>query len=127
MSRSDKQLLNWLKIRSRMTDYTVDRARWANMTIFDQMGNISSEVGRSFNARRQGQTENERLAMVRALDLFDATIDNLIANKSVRAKEVLRSKDHYLSALLSPVYDEKAGASIEKYFMQYAIAARLNK
>lgn len=110
-----------------MTDHTVDRERWANMTIFDQMGNISSEVGRSFNARRQGQAENENLAMVRALDLFDATIDNLIANKSIRSKEVLRSKDQYLSALLSPKFDENAGASIEKYFMQYAIASRLNK
>ncbi len=110
-----------------MTDYTVDRVRWANMSIFDQMGNISSEVGRSFNAKRQGQAENENLAMARALDLFDATIDNLISTKSIRSKEVLRSKDQYLSALLNPKFDEKAGASIEKYFMQYAIASRLNK
>ena len=110
-----------------MTDYTIDRVRWANMSIFDQMGNISSEVGRSFNARRQGQVENENLAMVRALDLFDATIDDLIARKSIRSKEVIRSKEQYLSTLLNPNFDEKAGASIEKYFMQFAIAARLNK
>lgn len=110
-----------------MTSYAVDRVRWANMTIFDQMGNISSEVGRSFNARRQGQSEKENMAMVRALDLFDATIDSLIANKSIRSKEVLRSKEQYLSALLNPKFDEKDGASIEKYFMQYAVASRLNK
>jgi len=107
--------------------YAVDRKQWAKLSFIDQMGNISSEVGRSFNARRQGHAENENLAMVRALDLFDATIDNLIANRSVRSKEVLRSKDQYLSALLSHTFDESAGASIEKYFMQYAIASRLNK
>ena len=107
--------------------YSVDHERWAKLSIIDQMANISSEVGRSFNARRQGQAENENLAIIRALDLFDATIDNLIANKSIRSKEVLRSKDQYLSALLNPKFDEKAGASIEKYFTQYAIASRLNK
>ena len=107
--------------------YAVDRKQRAKLSFIDQMGNISSEVGRSFNARRQGQAAKEKLAMIRALDLFDATIDNLIANKSVRSREVLRSKDQYLSALLSPVYDKEAGASIEKYFMQYAIASRLNK
>lgn len=108
-------------------NYKVDRNRWAKLSIIDQMGNISSEVGRSFNARRQGQAENENLAMVRALDLFDATIDGLVASKSIRSKEVLRSKDQYLSALLNPNFDENAGASIEKYFMQFAIASRLNK
>lgn len=107
--------------------YSVDRKQWAKLSFIDQMGNISSEVGRSFNAKRQGQAENENLAMVRALDLFDATIDNLISTKSIRSKEVLRSKDQYLSALLNPKFDEKASASIEKYFMQYAIASRLNK
>lgn len=108
-------------------DYTVDRERWAAMSIFEQMGNIYSEVGRSLIAKRQNKTQDCEYAVVRALDLFDATVDLLIQHKSVRAKEVLRAKDQFLHA----IYDEQSTAddiaSIDRYFLQYAIAARLSR
>ena len=110
-----------------MIDHTIDRERWAQMTIFEQMGNIYSEVGRTFNARRTGRLEDENMATKRAIDLFDATIDNLVQSKSVRAKEVLRAKDLFLNNLNSTKFDETDAASLEKYFMQFAIAARINR
>jgi Ca2+-binding EF-hand superfamily protein len=91
------------------------------------MGNISSEVGRAINAKKQNNKENMDNAVIRALDLFDATIDELISAKSIRSKEVLRSKDQFLTVINeeSPSTDELN--SLERYFTQYAIAARLNK
>jgi len=34
-------------------NYQIDRARWAGMTIFEQMGNIGSEVGRTLKAKKK--------------------------------------------------------------------------
>lgn len=107
--------------------YTVDRKRWSAMTIFEQMGNIYSEVGRSIIAKQRNNQEDCNYAVIRALDLFDATVDDLVRQKSPRTKEVLRAKDQYLHA----IYDQNAGhdacINIDRYFMQYAIAARLHR
>ena len=100
-----------------MNAYQVDRQKWAKFTIFEQMGNIGSEVGRTLKAKRNG--DDFEPALTRALDLFDATTEQLVAAKSPRSKEVLRSRDQFLSA----VYDQPDPA-IEDYFMQFAIAAR---
>lgn len=91
------------------------------------MGNIYSEVGRSFNAKRDGRTHDEKLAIFRAIDLFDATVDNLVQQKSIKAREVLRAKDQFLDNLYADAFDESSAASLEKYFLEFAIAARLNK
>jgi hypothetical protein len=108
-------------------DYAVDRKRWATMSIFEQMGNIYSEVGRSITAKQHNKQQDCDYAVVRALDLFDATVDNLVKQKSPRIKEVLRAKDQYLHA----IYDQPAKSDIftdiDRYFMQYAIAARLHR
>lgn len=110
-----------------MIAYQVDRIKWSKMSIFNQMGNISSEVGRAINAKKQNNRENLDNAVIRALDLFDATIEELINAKSIRVKEVLRSKDQFLTVINeeSPSTDELD--SLDRYFTQYAIAARMNR
>jgi hypothetical protein len=55
--------------------YAVDRKRWAAMSTFEQMGNIYSEVGRSIIAKQHGKQQDYDYAVIRALDLFDATVD----------------------------------------------------
>jgi len=97
--------------------YSINRERWERLTILEQMGNIGSEVGRTLKLKQRN--EDFEPALIRALDLFDATVELLIQKKSHRVKEVLRSKDQFLKALF--VADDPA---IETYFMQFAIAAR---
>ena len=97
--------------------YSINRERWERMNILEQMGNIGSEVGRTLKLKLRN--EDFEPALIRALDLFDATVEGLIQKKSYRVKEVLRSKDQFLQALF--VADDPA---IETYFMQFAIAAR---
>lgn len=109
------------------TAFTIDRVRWSNLDIFNQMGNIYSEVGRSFKTIDHVDSEEHRAAMARAIDLFDATIEVLIEKKSPKAKEVLRAKEVYLELANDPSADLKSIQSLEKYFMQFAIAARLNR
>ncbi|MFH1296207.1 MAG: hypothetical protein ABIJ04_02900 [Bacteroidota bacterium] len=97
--------------------YAINRERWEQLNILEQMGNIGSEVGRTLKLKQRG--EHFEPALIRALDLFDATVEPLVLQKSPRTKEVLRAKDQFLKA----VYIED-DPSIESYFMQFAIAAR---
>ena len=41
---------------SSVIEHVFDRQKWQSLTIFEQMGNIGSEVGRAFAARRRGDT-----------------------------------------------------------------------
>ena len=106
-----------------MNGYAVDRKKWAAMSIFEQMGNISSEVGRSLQAKRKGDEKTADAAVVRALDLFDATTEAWQILSPSRTKELLRAKEEYLAAYSMPSKDN----GIENYFMQFAIAARLTR
>ena len=110
-----------------MNSYSVDQTRWATLSIFEQMGNIYSEVGRSFKAKEQGDTIGSQAAINRAIDLFDATVNSLVASKSPRVKEVLRAKEQYLDIINNINADLTSIQSLDRYFMQFAIAARLNR
>ncbi|MCL5113225.1 MAG: hypothetical protein M1554_01955 [Patescibacteria group bacterium] len=110
-----------------MISYQIDRAKWAKMSIFDQMGNISSEVGRAINAKKNNNTVDMENAVIRTLDLFNATIDNLIKTKSIKSKEVLRSKDQFLTIVNKQKPTSQELNSLERYFTQFAIASRLNR
>ncbi len=106
-----------------MPSYQIDRDYWANLTIFEQMGNIGAEVGRSINAYRAGNMKRYEGAFDRALDLFDATIEVLVKNRSYRLKEVLVARDEYCRLFFEGTFDTDADA-LERYFMNFAIAAR---
>lgn len=107
--------------------YAVNQERWSKMNIFDQMGNISSEVGRSFSAKRRNDDDGCLQAVGRAIDLFDATISMLVTNKSPKSKEVLRAKETYLTAIFDKSTSPTDDQTLERYFMQYAVASRLNR
>ena len=107
-----------------MTPYTVDRTKWEKMTIFEQLGNIYSEVGRSFEAKKRGAMALAMPAMYRAIDLFDATVEVLVRNKSPKTKEVLRAKEVYLNTIFDSGEAAEKMASLDRYFYQFAVAAR---
>ena len=105
--------------------YAVDRKRWSEMSIFDQMGNIYSEVGRTFKAKQSHDQEKYEQALARAIDLFDATSAALASQRSPKLKEVLRAKEEFLDACES--HDTTDERELDRYFMQFAIAARLTR
>ncbi len=106
-----------------MSNYQIDRAKWRKLTIFEQMGNVGSEVGRALAAKRQGDTERAQAALYRGLDLFDATAEVWAAQKSPRTREILRAREQFVSA----VEESEGDSKLEDYFMQFAVAARLRQ
>lgn len=102
------------------SSYTVNRKKWAQLNIFNQMGNIYSEVGRTFNSTGADRQQ----AIARAIDLFDATAESLAKIKSPKLKEVLRVKEEYLRIACNSRPSPADRQSLDKYFLQFAIAAR---
>ena len=106
-----------------MANYEIDRERWAELTIFEQMGNIGAEVGRAVNATRAGKDKRAQGAIDRAVDLLDATVEVLVAQKSPRVKEVLRAREEFLRLFFDGTFEEDAD-NIVRYFNLFAMVAR---
>lgn len=104
-----------------MSSHVFDAEKWATLSMFEQMGNIGSEVGRSMNALRRGDKEALDGAYRRGLDLIDATVD--VWDSEPRKRELLRARELFTSAIELQKVDQQ----LDYYFMQYAIAARANR
>ena len=96
------------------------------MDILEQMGNIYSEVGRAVSAKRSGDKVKFENALSRAIDLFDITIDVLNSQRSPRMREVLLAKYQFLSLFFAKTRTENP-ETLDKYFRQFAVAARLHR
>lgn len=106
-----------------MNKHVFDKQKWAKMTMFEQMGNIGSEVGRAMAAKHRGDTQSMQGALYRGLDLFDITAQIWAKEQSPRTKELLRARELFVQSVITNDEDE----TLETYFMQFAIAARLNR
>jgi hypothetical protein len=91
------------------------------------MGNIYSEVGRSFKTKGKIDSDDHLEALTRAIDLFDATILSLTNAKSPKLKEVLRAKEQFLDIITDEHSNRASIRGLDQYFLQFAIAARLRR
>jgi hypothetical protein len=106
-----------------MGDIRIDRQRWAQLSLIEQMANIGSEVGRAIAAWKSGNERRFNGALERALDLFSATTELLVADHSHRTREVLLARNEFLRLFYDGTFESDA-EKIERYFTQFAIAAR---
>jgi hypothetical protein len=98
-----------------------DAQRWAKLSLYEQMGNIGSEVSRAMNAIRRGDESALEGAYYRGLDLIDATVAN--SPSEARRREILRAREVFTTAVETNRPDKK----LDTYFMQYALAVRAGK
>jgi len=106
-----------------MSSHVFDRQRWAAMTMFEQMGNIGSEVGRALSAKHRHDRIAMEGALYRGLDLIDCTVELWSAQKSPRVRELLRARE----LLVESITTDHEDPTLENYFFQYAFAARRNR
>lgn len=100
-----------------------DKNKWATMDFISQMANIGSEVGRTLKWKQKGNTTLAQNAFIRALDLFDLTIETGRANESSTSRdsmlrEVLMARDQFCEEYLSE--NNNAIAPSDRYFSQFA-------
>lgn len=97
---------------------TLAQGRWQTMSLAEQMGNIGSEVHRAATEN----TDRALRARDRALELFDLTLAD--PRWRGRLREIARSREVFCDAILGGHEYGSAVSDLEKYFDQFALAAR---
>lgn len=103
-----------------MSSHVIDRDKWAQMTIFEQMGNIGSEVGRAISAKKRGKEKWMLGAFYRGLDLINLTAELWAKSNPDRLKELLYAREQFAKHITTDEED----STLELYFFQFALVAR---
>src|SRR3989344_619789 len=109
------------KLKRKFIHKELAAGRWFELSFNDQMGNIGSEVGRA----RKWRGKDEKIfqgAVERALDLFDLTLED--GRWKGRWHEIARSREVFVDAVFGGKEYKSSLEDLEKYFMQFALAAR---
>ena len=105
--------------------HTVDVGRWFTLTLDEQLGNVGSEVGRAAKWLRQGDTTQRDKALDRAFELLDLTIQD--PRWRHRLKEMCRARELVADTFYGSREYNDTPEGLEKYFGQFALAARKDK
>jgi hypothetical protein len=110
-------------MKTQLLHQNLASGRWFTFSLFEQLGNIGSEVGRA----RKTQGKDEKLfwgAVDRTLELFDLTLRDPRWNG--RRREIARAREVFCDAVYGGKEYHSSLDALEAYFMPFAIAARQN-
>jgi hypothetical protein len=97
--------------------------RWRTLTLAEQLGNIGSDVGRAIRALERGDEQRFVGALDRALELFDLTLaDDRWSGP--RRREIARAREVTCDFLVGDNEYGSTAASLDAYFLAFALAAR---
>lgn len=106
-----------------MNSHQFDYDAWRRLDVFNQMGNIGSEVGRALKAKRAGNTSSMEAALFRGVDLINATVKDWLKSGKGNVHELLLARELFGQSVLTEQEDPK----LEDYFMQFALVARMRR
>ena len=105
-------------------DLTPDR--WQAMTLAEQLGNAGADIGRAILAREGGNEARQASSLSRALAQLDLTLaDPRWAGH--RRREIARAREVVCDLLAGDNAYGSTPASIERWFMAYAVEARAGR
>lgn len=96
--------------------------RWYELSLYEQMGNVGSEVGRALRAKEAGNTPRMHNALHRALELLDLTSAD--PRMRHRMKEIRRAREVVVDFVVGDNQYRSTAEFLDKYFMAFARAAR---
>ena len=97
--------------------------RWQQLSLPEQLGNIGSEISRA--AKWQGRDkEIFENTVDRALELFDLTLDD--PRWKSRLREIARAREVFCDIIFGEKQYNTSLEDLDKYFTQFALAARLH-
>lgn len=99
--------------------------RWRELSFFEQMANVGSEIERTVSWLKKGNREYGRLAFERALELLDLTIRE--ARGKGRLRELCRVREALADHFAFDNSYQSTDESWRKYFYSFTFAARINK
>ena len=95
--------------------------KWAEFSLYEQLGNIGSEVGRALKWKGKDKKIFES-AVLRALELFDLTMED--SRWLGRLREIGRAREVFLDAISEKREYQGSLEGLEKYFYQFALFAQ---
>jgi hypothetical protein len=100
--------------------------RWHTLTLVEQLAHVGSEVERALRASEQGRSDRLDHALSRALELFDLTAADE-RWRGPRRRETLRVREHFCGLFFAdtPIPGSDGADYLRRYFLQFAVAARL--
>ncbi|MDP3772219.1 MAG: hypothetical protein Q8Q94_02500 [bacterium] len=98
--------------------------KWFTLSLAEQMGNIGSEVSRVKNWGGRDATLAEG-AFVRALELLDLTIRDV--RWRGRLKELVRVREVFCDTVMGAVQYRTTLEDLDRYLLQFAVAARSSR
>jgi len=101
--------------------------RWLELSLCEQMGNIGSEVGRAAKWHQRGVMEARNKALDRAFELLDLTVADKRWYGQGKLKEICRAREVLADVYYGDNQYNDSPEKMEKYFYQYALAARKDK
>jgi hypothetical protein len=96
--------------------------RWKELSFFDQMANIASELERAFNWQAKGNSSYCQRSFERTLELIDLTLDNL--KGFARLKELARMREVIVDYFLGENSFGFSADTLRRYFSNFLYAAR---
>lgn len=97
---------------------------WNELSFFEQMANIGSEVERALNWQTKHNAVYCQNAFERALELIDLTLDGIMP--ASRLKELARMREALVDYFFGTNQFKSTEASWKKYFLIFTYAARKN-
>lgn len=101
-------------------DLTLER--WQELSFYEQMANIGSDVFRTMSWR-QKNPQYSQLALERALELLDLTLEAAVKSKS-RLKELARLREALVDYFLFDNTFRSSDEHWQKYFGAFNYAAK---
>lgn len=93
------------------------------MSLHEQLGNVGTEVARAARAKASASDERLFFALDRALELFDFTLADE-RWRGPRRREIARAREVACDFLIGDNEYGSSSASLDAYFLPYALAAR---
>lgn len=97
--------------------------RWFTFPLAQQLGNIGGEVTRALNWKEKNMPQQAKLALERALELFDLSLADE-RWKGHRRKEIARAREVVCDFVAGDNQYKGDGRGLQKYFDAYALATR---
>ncbi len=96
--------------------------KWFGMSVMEQLGNIGSEVDRSFRWHQKNEIAHRDKAIERMLELIDLSVQD--PKWQYRLKELLRTREVLCDYFFGKNIYAVSPDSFQKEFLYYGIAAR---
>lgn len=110
-----------------MTEWQHDdiaRERWWKLSLAEQFGHVGSEISRAIRWSTRNPA-TAQAALHRGLELFDLMLDDPRHRQSVaRLREIARAREVTVDFFAGSNEYGSTGASLQKYFDHFALAAR---